>query len=448
MHPGRLISIDDMHCTTRYNLKLATLMLVDDHGRWVPAGFLFASRMDKEEAKSRLLTQLSQYRTEHRGCFDDYFRRYYLTRQEHWAPYKRTAAIANTTMVSERADELVHILISALLDIAREHLIQDERGMTEGKFRTRENMSRHKRTVEKGKTAGMINTRGTMEWKVESFTTPGRYNKLNATSCHCENVCFHKAWPSGENTVPQIDSEEMGIQAIATTSNCTELEDMPEVNGAVGLGDKRRELITELQEYVDRLSFSWNTRTTVDEDRLASLSRTRDLMRQAVEEELGEFYLMGSQEAALVPRGSQEAALTPRSACRNRSRAVQIKQSRVKKMAKRTLREPTQGAENFHTRDIDADELNICILCEDTQPPLDDPLMKTLWEERLYFGGAVRAVKYGHTGTACDIEIALCAMEYLSPRASLLGFVHNYVIKLLFSDITSIAIISMPFVYV
>ncbi|VDM84896.1 unnamed protein product [Strongylus vulgaris] len=47
-------------------------------------------------------------------------------------------------------------------------------------------------------------------------------------------------------------------------------------------------------------------------------------------------------------------------------------------------------------------------------------LMKTLWKERLYFGGAVRAVKHGHTGTACDIETALCAMEYLSLRASLL----------------------------
>ncbi|VDM81501.1 unnamed protein product [Strongylus vulgaris] len=43
------ISIDDTHCTTRYNLKLATMMLVDDYGRGVPAGFLFANKMDKEE---------------------------------------------------------------------------------------------------------------------------------------------------------------------------------------------------------------------------------------------------------------------------------------------------------------------------------------------------------------------------------------------------------------
>ncbi|VDM81500.1 unnamed protein product, partial [Strongylus vulgaris] len=58
-------------------------------------------------------------------------------------------------------------------------------------------------------------------------------------------------------------------------------------------------------------------------------------------------------------RGSQEAALVPRTVCRNRSR--------------RTLREVTQGIDNFHTGDIDADELNMCIVCEDTQPPLDDP---------------------------------------------------------------------------
>ncbi|KAK6057936.1 zinc finger, C2H2 type [Cooperia oncophora] len=43
------ISIDDTHCTTRYDLKLATLMTVDDYGRGVPSAFLLSSKMDKNE---------------------------------------------------------------------------------------------------------------------------------------------------------------------------------------------------------------------------------------------------------------------------------------------------------------------------------------------------------------------------------------------------------------
>ncbi|KAL6730744.1 hypothetical protein Aduo_001693 [Ancylostoma duodenale] len=230
----RGFSIDDTHCTTQYNLKLACMMVVDDYDRAVPAGFLLANKMDKEEctyffrevkslfedfksrffltndtmsfwngyntvfpgndavkllcswhcqravfdkltsccpekvnerrsvikgwirvlftqsnkaefyrAKCQLLTVLSKYRLDDEKCkeFDALFRKYYINRQEQWAPYNRTEVIANTTMVSERwhrtlkytllnrsansrVDELVHILISDVPDLVRDHLVQ------------------------------------------------------------------------------------------------------------------------------------------------------------------------------------------------------------------------------------------------------------------------------------------------------------------------------------
>ncbi|KIH68515.1 hypothetical protein ANCDUO_01147 [Ancylostoma duodenale] len=187
----RGVSIDNTRCTTRYSLKLTTLMVVDDYGRGLPAGFLLAKRMDKEECvyffqevkkvykefmprfflsddtntfwngwvkslltqtnkvefsrgESELLTLLHKWRAEKNQSaekFHLYFCKQYLNREEQWGPYKRTAAIANTSMVSERwhrtlkytllnrsanhrADELVHTLLAAIPELAREHLVQ------------------------------------------------------------------------------------------------------------------------------------------------------------------------------------------------------------------------------------------------------------------------------------------------------------------------------------
>ncbi|KAK6032346.1 hypothetical protein OSTOST_01473 [Ostertagia ostertagi] len=49
MYSAKGISIDDTHCTTRYNLKLATMMCVDDYGRGVPCAFLLSNKIDTVE---------------------------------------------------------------------------------------------------------------------------------------------------------------------------------------------------------------------------------------------------------------------------------------------------------------------------------------------------------------------------------------------------------------
>ncbi|VDM85045.1 unnamed protein product [Strongylus vulgaris] len=92
------------------------------------------------------------------------------------------------------------------------------------------------------------------------------------------------------------------MQAIATTKDCTVLEDVPEVIGTVGLGKKRRELIAELRKPA---LFLLKHPSRCGRGSGWLCYRTRDFMRQAVIEELGRC---------------QEAALAPRSACRNRSR--------------------------------------------------------------------------------------------------------------------------------
>ncbi|KAL6735906.1 hypothetical protein Aduo_006305 [Ancylostoma duodenale] len=223
-------------------------MVVDDYGRGLPAGFLLAKRMDKEECvyffqevkkvykefmprfflsddtntfwngwvkslltqtnkvefsrgESELLTLLHKWRAEKNQSaekFHLYFCKQYLNREEQWGPYKRTAAIANTSMVSERwhrtlkytllnrsanhrADELVHTLLAAIPELAREHLVQ------EGKFRAKENARRHRKAVEEQKKIKLTRV-GSKEWLIGSFAVPGRQYRITADQCSCENT--------------------------------------------------------------------------------------------------------------------------------------------------------------------------------------------------------------------------------------------------------------------
>ncbi|CAJ0590206.1 unnamed protein product [Cylicocyclus nassatus] len=149
----------------------------------------------------------------------------------------------------------------------------------------------------------------------------------------------------------------------------------------VSLSDKRKELVTELQEIVDRLSFSWSTRPAVDENRIASLMRTRDLLLQAANEELG---------------GLRKPVLIPRRECPTRGRKVLTKQAPVRRMVKSKC-----AAE--YTGNIVADELNICVLCDDTHPPLEDPKDEPVMEGADILWWSCRVVVHGCTEIACSV---------------------------------------------
>ncbi|CAJ0588737.1 unnamed protein product [Cylicocyclus nassatus] len=496
-YSARGVALDDTHCTTRYNLKLATVMLVDDCGRGVPGAFLLSSAMDVcacqalfeeikklyeefnpkffvtddtmvfwnayktvfpsnetikllcawhcqraifeklntclprnsekrrllggwlktlftqcnkvefSKAKGMLLGLLAEQRMTDSGihAFEDYFRRYYLRREEEWAPYNRVASIANTTMICERwhrtlkytflgsssnkrADELVHILIGITPILAREHLIQDARGIIEGKFRAKENCLRHKRAVEIKEYAPQ--KMSSNEWRVPSFDTPQKWYKLTVAACPCDTddthcplchvcpvaiacscpdgiksgmSCKHAhAWTIYRGNDESSQIEQQNATTEKTPFYCFPETDLPQVGRGfeseedLSWMDLRKTIVAELQEYVDRLSYSWNTSTSADEERVSSLLRTREHIRKAVEEELG---------------GANTPRLIPRRTCHTKN--VKQRSQSKKTMSKRKSKSKSSMSSTFHTDDINTEELNICVICNDTQPPLDDP---------------------------------------------------------------------------
>ncbi|EYB81600.1 hypothetical protein Y032_0378g286 [Ancylostoma ceylanicum] len=551
-HKG--VSIDDTHCTTRYSLKLTTLMVVDDYGRGLPAGFLLANKMDKEEcvyffeevkkvfgefmprfflsddtntfwngyksvfpgsftvkllcswhcqraifekiaslfpgkgnerrktikgwvkslftqsnkveffrAKNKLLTLLHQWRVEKNKSaekFDAYFRKQYLARQEQWAPYNRTAAIANTTMVSERwhrtlkytllnrsanhrADELVHTLLVAIPELTREHLVQDERGIKEGKFRAKENARRHKRAVEQQQKIKLTRV-GSNEWLVDSFEVPGRQYKITVNQCSCENIkthcclcgicsvgvncscpdgvkkgiaCKHAhAWAlfhdDEADFVAASGEESTSVALEASPVHVSDTDEVVEAahdadleEDQISRVDVERQAVAKLQELTDRICFALNSvKVSGSDERIARLERATEKMWDI---------LVNDLDGASLPR------LVPRRHCPTRGRVVTTKQEslqgkQTQKMARRSATvEKENITSDFHPGDIDVSKLNICVICNYSQPELENPEDEEVMQEALIDWWACNKCKsWAHLDCLATRDCSICGGVY------------------------------------
>ncbi|VDP30576.1 unnamed protein product [Heligmosomoides polygyrus] len=90
------ITLDDTFHTTRYNLRLATLMVVDERDRGLPG----EPRL--EAFIQRFGEILGYLRLKGQGVMVDYLEKNYLARTPTWASFANEGAVLDTTMISER----------------------------------------------------------------------------------------------------------------------------------------------------------------------------------------------------------------------------------------------------------------------------------------------------------------------------------------------------------
>ncbi|KAK6050420.1 zinc finger, C2H2 type [Cooperia oncophora] len=159
----RGISVDDTHNVTRYALKLATVMVVDERDRGLPAG--------PEKIKQ-------------------------------WAAFERRGVVMSTSMFGERwhlrikqeklkrkanarVDYVADVLIKAVEELAVEFEITDRRQLSSS-FRVRENNVQHRLAVQLYKgNMDSIHKIGDMTWNVDATTTDTVYRVEFDEPCTC-----------------------------------------------------------------------------------------------------------------------------------------------------------------------------------------------------------------------------------------------------------------------
>ncbi|KAK6013483.1 hypothetical protein OSTOST_21200 [Ostertagia ostertagi] len=164
-YSSRGISMDDTHGATRYNLKLATVVVADERDRGLPAAFLLSCTMGTVDVEKlfkeikKLMPEFNPKRivTDEAMCFYSGFRsifplsaaklhycRWHISksRVKSWASFHVDGAVMDTTMLSERwhlrlknevlhrnanprIDCLVELLIRAVEDLADSNEIKD-----------------------------------------------------------------------------------------------------------------------------------------------------------------------------------------------------------------------------------------------------------------------------------------------------------------------------------
>ncbi|EYB81598.1 hypothetical protein Y032_0378g286 [Ancylostoma ceylanicum] len=372
-HKG--VSIDDTHCTTRYSLKLTTLMVVDDYGRGLPAGFLLANKMDKEE------------------CV--YF------------------------------------------------FEEDERGIKEGKFRAKENARRHKRAVEQQQKIKLTRV-GSNEWLVDSFEVPGRQYKITVNQCSCENIkthcclcgicsvgvncscpdgvkkgiaCKHAhAWAlfhdDEADFVAASGEESTSVALEASPVHVSDTDEVVEAahdadleEDQISRVDVERQAVAKLQELTDRICFALNSvKVSGSDERIARLERATEKMWDI---------LVNDLDGASLPR------LVPRRHCPTRGRVVTTKQEslqgkQTQKMARRSATvEKENITSDFHPGDIDVSKLNICVICNYSQPELENPEDEEVMQEALIDWWACNKCKsWAHLDCLATRDCSICGGVY------------------------------------
>nr|CDJ82349.1 Protein Y54G2A.20 [Haemonchus contortus] len=197
------VSLDDTFHTTRYNLRLATLMVSDERDRGLPGAFLISGTMTstdverfhiaqtwerktKEvveasmrsmviEALRKLLKErqldkfqrrfaeiLAYLREKSQNTMAEYLERNYLGRIPSWASFANKGAILDTTMISERfhlrikeeflhrnsncrLDAFVELLINAVEDLSESIAVKDRRRFAAAAYRLQETNKNHRR---------------------------------------------------------------------------------------------------------------------------------------------------------------------------------------------------------------------------------------------------------------------------------------------------------------
>ncbi|KAK6038717.1 zinc finger, C2H2 type [Cooperia oncophora] len=164
----RGISVDDTHNATRYNLKLATVMVLNERDAGVPAG-----------------------------------------RTPTWASFSIPNAIMDTTMVSERwhlrlkteflhrnantrADCLVDLLITAVEDLSRSDEIKARRRLVVASYRVQQTAICHRQAKKECDLNRLrIRPLGSEKWEVYSVKTTELLQVERSNDCECSEQNVH-----------------------------------------------------------------------------------------------------------------------------------------------------------------------------------------------------------------------------------------------------------------
>ncbi|KAK6027657.1 hypothetical protein OSTOST_06311 [Ostertagia ostertagi] len=212
-YSSRGISMDDTHGATRYNLKLATVVVADERDRGLPAAFLLSCTMGTVDVEKlfkeikKLMPEFNPKRivTDEAMCFYSGFRsifplsaaklhycRWHISksRVKSWASFHVDGAVMDTTMLSERwhlrlknevlhrnanprIDCLVELLIRAVEDLA------DSNEIKQTTIRHRMAQAHYQERFEK------IMSIGIRKWEVEGKKPDAKYIVEDKGGCIC-----------------------------------------------------------------------------------------------------------------------------------------------------------------------------------------------------------------------------------------------------------------------
>ncbi|RCN44396.1 hypothetical protein ANCCAN_09610 [Ancylostoma caninum] len=346
------VSIDDTHCTTRYQIKLSTLMVADNDGRGLQVAFMISYKVDTEQCVKLFEEVQKLYPEFGPSCF-----------------------LSDDTQ----------ILLEAVPNIIRDHYIKDSRGLSEGKHRGKENMRRHKAAVLAHDSVTLCQT-SESQWQINSFSR-GRY-KITIRSCTCASELAHcilcavcpttvtcscpdsvkigvsckhaHAWALNHDESASVDEGFQAADDVAENES-TSVDDVQDLEATsistefVSKRDERKELLASINCRLDRLSALALTLSLHEE--------TEDVMRK-LDEDLTEIEGKQCFHEHLVPR----RGLCMRGRCYGH-RQKQTLERRFEKLVKRSSRrKSTSGRVEFFCDSIDTGTLDICAVCHEAEP--------------------------------------------------------------------------------